>query len=277
MFRFGLIMKPFILACLMMALFGGSRACKAQSAAVTNPGASACSAAPASDHIVDVTREADFVLESGGLAKLTGLRFPPASPVLDEALAQLRALVGQPLVVLGGAERDRWGRLPVRARIVDVRGEVDLAEKLVEAGLALVAPGAAESFCQPELLALEETARERNLGLWADALYKPVDADQISRLQDRFGTFTLIEGRVRSIGERKQRIYLNFGGHWAEDFTIIIPRRTWKTMMDRGWTAADLKGQRVRARGILEPWQGAALTIVVPEMIERLDGPRPSR
>jgi hypothetical protein len=271
-------MKPFILACLLAGLSGGSQACRAQSAsAAAGLGASACLAAPTSDHIVEVTSEADLVLGSGGVARLMGLRFPPAPPFRDEALAQLQALVGQPLLVSGGAERDRWGRLPIQARVIDEMGGVDLAEKLIEAGLALVAPNEAESFCQPELLALEENARERKLGLWADALYNPLDADHISRLQDRFGTFVLVEGRVQSIGERKQRIYLNFGGHWAEDFTIVIPRRTWKTMMDRGWKAADLKGQRIRARGILEPWQGAALTVVVPEMIERLDGPRPSR
>lgn len=58
---------------------------------------------------------------------------------------------------------------------------------------------------------------------------------------------------------------------------IIIPRRTWKLMVERGLDSAALKGQRIRARGILEPWQGAALTIVVPEMIERLAGERLQR
>jgi hypothetical protein len=48
-------------------------------------------------------------------------------------------------------------------------------------------------------------------------------------------------------------------------------------MVERGLDSAALKGQRIRARGILEPWQGAALTIIVPEMIERLAGERLQR
>ena len=149
---------------------------------------------------------------------------------------------------------------------------LDWSHGLVEAGLAIVDARLDEAFCQPELLALEATARERRLGVWADDRYKPIDVNQPERLRDRIGSFVLVEGRVRSIGERKQRTYLNFGGHWAEDFTIIIPRKTWKQMADRGLGAEALKGRRIRARGILQPWQGTAFSIVIPEMIERLEG-----
>lgn len=235
---------------------------------------SACTVTARPDRLEGMTPGGDLILASGGLAKLSAIRIPDKSPYRDDAQAWLRARIGRSLLVEDRSERDRWGRLPVRIRMAGDTEALDLAQGLVETGLALVDPGIADAFCQPELLALEETARKRNLGLWADALYKPIDAEQTNRLQDRFGTFALVEGRVRTIGERKQRIYLNFGGHWAEDFTIIIPKRTWKSMADRGVDAAALKGQRIRARGILEPWQGASLTIVVPEMIERLEGKR---
>jgi hypothetical protein len=36
--------------------------------------------------------------------------------------------------------------------------------------------------------------------------------------------------------------------------------------------AEALKGGRIRARGILQPWQGTAFSVVIPEMIERLEG-----
>jgi hypothetical protein len=143
---------------------------------------------------------------------------------------------------------------------------------LVEAGLALVDAGLDTVFCQPELLVLQATARERRLGVWADDRYKPLDANHSERLRERIGSFVLVEGRVRSIGERKQRTYLNFGGLWAEDFTIIIPRTTWKQMLDHGLGAEALKGRRIRTRGILQSWQGTAVSIVIPDMIERLKG-----
>jgi hypothetical protein len=84
-----------------------------------------------------------------------------------------------------------------------------------------------------------------------------------------------VEGRIRNVGERRQRTYLNFGADWASDFTIVIPKRVFAALLlRRGLTAAALAGRAIRARGILEDWQGPALTVTLPEAIEFLDAHR---
>jgi hypothetical protein len=234
----------------------------------------ACAAAMRDDRLKGLTAQGDLVLESGLLARLASVRLPDDPGRRDEALAWLRARAGREVRVQGGPERDRWDRIPARVVLMGESPLLDLAHGLVEAGLALVDAGTADTFCYPELLALEATAREQSLGVWKDDRYKPLDAEQIDRLRDRVGSFVLVEGRIRTIGERTQKTYLNFGGQWGEDFTIIVPRKTWKRMAESGLNAATLKGRRVRARGILEPWQGTSLTLVVPDMMERLAGER---
>ena len=212
----------------------------------------------------------------GQLARLAGIRLPDARPHREQALSWLKARSGEPVLVQGTDRHDRWDRISVR-----IQSSGGPAARLGPwIGRGRPRPGRCgldDVFCQPELLALEATARERRLGVWADDRYKPLDANQSERLRERVGSFVLVEGRVRSIGERKQRIYLNFGGLWAEDFTIIIPRTTWKQMLDRGLGAEALKGRRIRARGILQPWQGTAFSIGMPDMIERLEGDRLAR
>ena len=236
----------------------------------------ACVGEARRDRLQGLTPEGDIILASGQLARLAGIRLPDAPPHREHALSWLRARTGEPALVQGPDRRDRWNRTSVR---ISLSGDpaLDWARGLVEAGLALVDVGLDNVLCQPELLAIEATARERRLGVWADDRYKPLDANQSERLRERIGSFVLVEGRIRSIGERKQRVYLNFGGLWAEDFTIIIPRTTWKQMSDRGLSAEALKGRRIRARGILQPWQGTAFSIEIPDMIERLEGDRPAR
>jgi len=231
-----------------------------------------CSEAPRQDRLDGVTADGDLVLGSERLARLAGIRLADDPTQRQKALEWLKAQVGRSVLVSSQGPRDRWDRLPVRARVFQPAGTLDLSQGLTEAGLALVDAGADSVFCQPELLALEETARERRLGLWAEARYNPIPADQADRLKERVGRFVIVEGRVRSIGERKQRTYVNFGGQWADDFTIIIPKKTWVRMAERGLSAETLKGHIIRARGILQSWQGTALTVDLPEMIERLEG-----
>jgi endonuclease YncB( thermonuclease family) len=244
----------------------------AASRAKLRPG---CTLEAQPDRLQDLTPEGDLILGSGRFAKLSGIRLPDMPPYRDQALAWLRGQAGQPVLVQGKDSRDRWGRISADIRVSGAPQSLDLGRGLVEAGLALVDPGPELAFCQPELLALEAAARERRLGLWADARYNPIDVDQVDRLRDRVGSFVLVEGRVRSVGEREQRTYLNFGGLWAEDFTIIVSRKTWRLMADRGLGAEALKGRWIRARGILQSWQGTALSIEMPEMIERLEASRP--
>ncbi|MGF9756306.1 DNA-binding protein [Microvirga sp. 0TCS3.31] len=268
----GSTLRMLLALCLGPALDIGIRGALAQTRPMQQP--AECIGEARSDRLQSLTPEGDLVLMSGQLARLSGIRLPGAPPHREQALSWLRARIGQSARIQGPDRRDRWERLSVRIQSSGEPAALDWAHGSVEAGLALVDAGLDGAFCQPELLALEATARERRLGVWADDRYKPLDANHSERLRERIGSFVLVEGRVRSIGERKQRTYLNFGGLWAEDFTIIIPRTTWKQMLDRGLDADALKGRQIRTRGILQSWQGTAVSIVIPDMIERLESDR---
>ncbi len=223
-----------------------------------------CPAVAGSDRLAEVASDSSLSLATAGRARLSGIRLADDSPYRATAIA-LATRVGQDLTAREAGPRDRWGRVPVRLAAPSDRD--DLAAALVAAGLAMVDPTHPEGLCDPQLLAAEQAARERGLGLWAEARYKPLAVDAPA-LGERAGQFAIVEGRIRSIGEREQRTYLNFGSDWSSDFTIIVPRRVWTGLVDRGLTAAALRGRRIRARGILENWQGTAITVIVPEMLE---------
>jgi len=227
-----------------------------------------CEHAAVSDTITAIAAGGEITLGLGGAVRLMGIRLPNDGAFRDQAVAWLRARTDGTLLVRGSEVRDRWDRRSVRIENPD--RHVDLALGLLEAGLALADPGNADTSCAEDFLAIEAAARQRSLGVWADAGYKPIGTEQADRLKHRTGTFAIVEGRVRSVGERAQWTYLNFGGRWAEDFTVIIPKKTWKRLTERGSDAAAFRGRQVRVRGVLEAWQGASLTVEIPEMIELL-------
>lgn len=237
-----------------------------------------CTPRRSSDRIDSVTERGELRLASGRVAKLAGIRRPDGPPQDGAAAAFLEGFRGAAVAVAALAdEPDRWGRLPAIVEAESEGGPLDLGRGLVAAGLALVDAGEADRLCQPGLLAAEARARAFRLGLWRDDGYKPVAASDLDTLVRRIGRFALVEGRIRSVGERARRTYLNFGADWSRDLTITIPQRVWASLRERGVSAASLRGRRVRARGLVEEWRGPAITIMAPEMLEILDEDIPRR
>jgi hypothetical protein len=217
---------------------------------------------------VDDSGDARFAV--AGPVRLADLRFAESGLHRTEALARLRALVGAEVIVAASAARDRWGRLSVRLARSGAENR-DLASELVADGLALVDPGFSVALCRADLLAVEAKARREGVGLWGEDRYKPVSVTDISRLLSHSGQFVLVEGRIRSIGERASRTYLNFGADWSSDVTVVLPRKAWLRLGERGFSATALRGRVVRVRGIVEDADGPALTVTAPEVIEVLD------
>jgi endonuclease YncB( thermonuclease family) len=230
-----------------------------------------CERSVAEDAVASVSARGELALASGRTVKLLDVRLPVENDGLAQALAWLRSLAGRRVTVaaLAGAA-DRWGRLSADVALVDEPAPVDVAELLVGEGFALVDAGDRSFLCRLELLAGEERARARRRGFWAKDGHRPVPVHDMARLKGLVGQFVLVEGVVRSVGERRGRTYLNFGSDWTTDMTVTIPKRTWATLRERGWSAAALKGMRVRARGVLEEWQGVAVEITAADMLEVL-------
>ena len=143
---------------LALALLAGASAALAQGRAAKP----ACAGEESTDAIASVGPRLEVRLASGRLAKLSGLRVPDDRN--GDAAGWLMRRAGQALAVTATGPEDRWGRLPVRLAIREAP-RLDLAEGLVENGLALVDAGEASGLCRPELPAVEATAREQALGL----------------------------------------------------------------------------------------------------------------
>jgi endonuclease YncB( thermonuclease family) len=240
-------------------------------------GGASCETVQTTDRISFVNERGEIGLASGRLAKLSGIRLADEGPERDRAVAWLKEAAGREVKVDAfGTGVDRWGRIAATLVLESDAGPIDLTRNLIAAGFALADAGEANTLCRTDLLPIEARAREAGLGLWSGDRYKPLSADDPERLTSRIGQFTLIEGRIRSVGERRRRTYLNFGRDWTTDLTITIPQRTWDTLRSRSLTATALRGRRIRVRGIVEEWQGPAITLGAAELLEFLD-PSPAQ
>lgn len=235
------------------------------------PEAAGCRGTVAQDAIAALTAQGDIRLVGGGLVKLLDVRLPGGETARAKPLAWLASLEGSAVEVASpaGEGPDRWGRLAASLTLRE--GAIDVAELLVAEGFALVSVEERDGLCRADLLGLESRARAAGRGLWSDPGEAPLQAGDLPALEKRVGQFALVEGRVRSVGERAQRTYLNFGAFGQPGFTLTVPKRVWSGLRAAGVTADTLRGRQVRVRGILEAWRGVAMEIAVPSMLEVLD------
>jgi hypothetical protein len=247
-------------AVLVMAVLG-----IAPAQAADRTGAAACLPGPARLEVLDgVGPRGEIRLASGARVILDSLRWPEASDLAGEAQAWLDARRGARLTVIPRGEPDRWGRERADIQVGD---NDDLAGGLIAAGLAFADANEADLLCRPALRLLEASARARGLGLWRGPVLSATDG---AALRIASGRFAVVEGRVRHVGERGARTYLDFGARGADALTVTVSKRTWRMVRARGLSAASLEGRPVRVRGVLEVWRGPILEAAA-DAIEVLD------
>jgi len=207
-------------------------------------------------HVIDANT---FTLDDGREVRLAAIEVPPlaagAAPGGAAAKAALDdALIGDDAVVLRGADvaADRYGRLVAYVSAVRDGEEVFAQGEMLAAGFARVADRVGGRACAAELLRSEDAARRAKLGLWADPYYEVLAAAAPTDVLARRGRFALVEGQVVSVRESGATLYVNFGRHWSEDFSVTVQKRNERNFAAAGLDVKALAGRLVRVRGVIE-------------------------
>ena len=279
-------------ACVILSLYFGAAA-QELTARAPAPTAATCGGEEVARGTVSrVLDGRTFLLDGGREVRLAAIEVPAVPPQSlpqdPQALAAgmasksaLAELVTGTQVVLRRAEfpSDRYGR--IMAYVTAVRGDsgISVQAELISKGLARMGDRVGNRDCAAELLRGENSARTAKLGLWAESSYTPLQADRPEGILAQRGRFALVEGNVVSVHESGATVYLNFGRHWSEDFSVTIRKRN-----EGSFTAANLDpkrfaGRRLRVRGWIEarggvsgsPWRAPWIEAVYPEQIETAD------
>lgn len=171
------------------------------------------------------------------------------------------------LVVNIVATPDRYNRLPAHI-IVDPNGRATwLQARLLAEGQSILSGQYDKSACMNSLIEFEDAARLSLTGHWKSS-WLPMRATDVETLQNSAGEFSLVEGKVRSIGDRTKRLYLNFGQNWSQDFTVIVAK-TGRNAFKGNWERfRHLADKKVRIRGMLEMNSGPLIRLVYEGQLE---------
>jgi hypothetical protein len=218
-----------------------------------------------------------LLLDGGREARLAGIEIAGAGPRAG-AGEVLPSLVGRNAILrrigaagAADAEQDRYGRLLVHLFVSEPRSERWIQADLLERGHARVSSRVGDRACARELLAREGKARGAKLGVWAEPIYGIMRADEPAAVAAERGRFAIVEGKVLSVRESGNTIFVNFGRRWMEDFVVTIAKRNERGFAAAGVAPARLQGRQVRVRGIVEQRGGPWIEATHPEQIEVLE------
>jgi len=258
----------------------------AQTSAPETGPCSLAQAAPTTVALID--DDFDLLLDDGRRLALAGLEFPQgegeAAKIRAAALALLSGwLVGNEVFIEPLAlSPDRWSHVPAQA-IAPAAKEpqaplVSVGAALLSEGLARFRPDRAALPCAKSYLAAEAPARAQSRGIWAIEpafdLSAPSKA-QLAALARKKGMVAVF-GVVRSIGETKTALYLNFGARRGEDFAVVIFKSNVAIFEKNGVFPRSLAGRRIGVRGLIDWINGPRMEISSPAEVEIFDGD-PSR
>ena len=230
--------------------------------------------------VVSVTDGDTVVLDNDMAVRLIGIQAPklplgrqgyPTWPLAEEAKQALEDIaLGQNVVLRYGTQRmDRHGRQ--LAHMFVGEDEVWAQRAMLEQGLARVYSFYDNRLCLDELLKSEGQARADRVGIWDGVEFYAIRrADRPAALLGRVDSYEIVEGRIMSAARVRNRVYLNFGSNWREDFTVIIERNGLGIFEREGIDPLQLEDALVRVRGWVENRDGPRIEVTHPEQIELL-------
>ena len=186
----------------------------------------------------------------------------------DQARAALSNLVGRKVALAAPekAEPDRYGRLYAFPTVSG--SETPIHYAWLERGIALVSGRVLDKACAGALLAAEKRALDQRLGAFAEGGPAARKADNYGPILAETGRFAVVEGKVLSVREAGNTLYVNFGRRWSEDFTVTIAKRLQPAFISGGVAPKSLSGQVVRVRGFIEERSGPWIEATSPAQFE---------
>ena len=208
-------------------------------------------------------------VEGGEKIRLLGINTPELDEALGhEARERLRELLeGMTKKVYFqrcvAQERDKYGRILAFIKV----GGKDVQASLLQEGLAVplnIAPCGLLRIDDYHRLAAN--ARRRGVGIW-DRLVRDALSDQMTA--QATGQYRGVRGSVRTVFDKGDRIYLNFGQDWRKDFTLVLSQKDVKRFQARGIDPVrDYRGKKMTVYGLLFQSRGTQMELFTPYQID---------
>lgn len=229
-----------------------------------------------SAHVVDVLAPNTVQLSNGQIIRLAGLHFPDytareTGPFALTALKILKDMLNGKKVDIyqtPNSKKGRQNRMGQQiAHLLVTDGQLWVQGTALSLGLAQVQTSQRNPEMSALMYAHEKEARKDKIGIW-ESEGNILSPDEANR---HLNSFQIVEGKIESVALKKNRLYINFGKNWRDDFTVSIAPADQRLFSQAGLDPLQWGGKRIRVRGWLDEYNGPYIEVNHPQAIEILD------
>ncbi len=226
--------------------------------------------------VSEVLNPLTIKLEDGRIVHLAGLDFPDldfyeagdlsitAQKILKDFLTNRKVVIYQ----TKSKDKGRMNRMGHHiAHLVRADDNIWTQGLLISLGVARVRTTKYNPEMADQMLKLEEKARKNKSGMWNMDKHQVLSPEQT---QEYIGSYQIVEGRVHNASMRKNKLYLNFGNNWRDDFTVAISALNLKQFIKKKIDPKSWNGKLIRVRGWISSYNGPYMEIDHPERFEAL-------
>lgn len=215
-------------------------------------------------------------LKDGTLVRLIGLYFPDLNPYeLGDFATTAQDILNDMLLdqeVVIHITRDRnLGRINrmghTLAHVERISDGAWIQGALLQLGLAQVNTLQRNPEMALQMYKIERKARAAKVGIWESGTYKVLTPDEAN---DHLKSFQIVEGMVESVATKNNRIYINFGKNWRNDFTVSIKSGDKRAFNKVSANPMNWGGKTIRVRGWLDDYNGPYIQINHPAAVEMI-------
>lgn len=216
-------------------------------------------------------------MRDGRTIHLAGLDYPDydpyaPGPLCVTAVNILRDFLEGETVKISRTKDPKAGRMTRMgheiAHLTRTSDDIWVQGMIIALGMARARTEKDNPEMAKEMLELENNARVGKLGIWEIKAFSIASPESVKA---RIGSFQIVEGTIKSVSMKQNRIYLNFGDNWQKDFTVMLPPESRRAFTKAGINPMDLNAKTVRVRGWVGFYNGPTIEIDHPEAIEILD------
>ena len=221
-------------------------------------------------------------LHDGRIIRLAGVEFPDfnvqdAGEFALTATEILRDMFKGQAVMIYQTKRKDWGRSNhLGHQIAHIARKSDGAwaqGTLLTLGLARAMTTQRNPEMALQMLAVEESARQAKAGLWEKPEYRVLKPEEA---EEHLDSFQIVEGMVKSVALKDNRLYINFGVDWKSDFTVSIAPTDKRLFLKAGIDPMQWNNETLRVRGWIRSYNGAYMEIDHPQAVLIESGAKPA-